>query len=115
MVKFIELFYVFLHVDSTIHAVMTLLRKFLILSVLSYSALSLRAQRSYVSNSVLATGNWYKIAVTREGVYRLDIAFLNGLGITGNIPTSQIRIFGNTGSLLPEANSEKPIDDLQEV
>src|SRR4029078_2787593 len=94
---------------------MTLLRKLLILSVLSYSALSLRAQRTYASSSVLASGNWYKIAVGREGVYRLDIAFLNALGITGNIVSSQLRIFGNTGSLLPEANSEKPIDDLQEI
>ena len=45
----------------------------------------------------------------------MDLGFLNGLGITGNIPSSQIRLFGNGGGMLNEANDNKPIDDLQEI
>lgn len=52
--------------------------------------------------------------MAEEGVYKMDVPFLNSIGITGNIPSNQVRLFGNGGSMLPEANSEKPIDDLQE-
>lgn len=72
------------------------------------------AQRNYKQNSVLASGNWFKISVAEAGIYKIDVPFLNSLGITGSIPSSQIRLFGNGGAMLPEANSEKPIDDLEE-
>ncbi|MGZ8537123.1 MAG: hypothetical protein ACXWV9_02615, partial [Flavisolibacter sp.] len=94
---------------------MTLLRKLLILSVLSYLVLSSKAQRTYKPNSVLSSGNWYRISLARAGVYKMDLAFMNRLGISGSIPSSQIRVFGNTGFMLAESNNEKPIDDLAEV
>ena len=43
------------------------------------------AQRVYTDNSVLSTGNWYRIAVSAPGVYKVDAAFLNNLGIQGTI------------------------------
>ena len=94
---------------------MTLLRKLLILSVLSYSVLSLKAQRTYKPNSVLASGNWYRISLSKAGIYKMDLAFLNSLGISGSIPSSQLRVFGRTGFMLAESNNEKPIDDLEEL
>ncbi|MBC7654832.1 MAG: hypothetical protein H7098_10215, partial [Oligoflexus sp.] len=39
---------------------------------------------SYKSNSVLATGNWYKIAVKEEGIYKISYDFLKNLGIDVN-------------------------------
>ena len=39
------------------------------------------AQRIYKANSVLASGQWFKIAVKDPGVYKIDVPFLNGLGI----------------------------------
>lgn len=93
---------------------MILTRKVLSLAVFAFIALSVSAQRTYKPNSVLATGNWFKISVTEEGVYKIDVPFLNALGITGTIPSDQVRIFGNGGAMLPEANSEKPVDDLEE-
>ena len=90
------------------------MRKFLLLSFFTFLLLSVFAQRTYKANSVLASGNWFKISVVEEGVYKLDVSFLNSLGITGSIPSSQIRIFGNEDGILPEANSSKPIDDLEE-
>ena len=73
------------------------------------------AQRSYKPNSVLATGNWYKIGVKDAGVYKIDIAFLNGLGInTTGLSSASIRLFGNGGQMLAESNAEIPVDDLKE-
>ncbi|MFT3845560.1 MAG: type IX secretion system sortase PorU [Lacibacter sp.] len=73
------------------------------------------AQRTYHSNSVLASGSWYKISVKNTGVYKIDAAFLQSLGInTSNLSSSSIRLFGNGGQMLPEANIIARADDLTE-
>lgn len=73
------------------------------------------AQRSYAPNSVLATGNWYKIAVQQTGIYKIDLAFLNSLGInTSNLASASVRLYGNGGQMLPEANAVNRADDLTE-
>ena len=80
--------------------------------LLPYSALS---QRRYAQNSVLSSGIWYKISVKQEGVFKVDIPFLNSLGIsTTNIASGSIRLFGNGGAMLPENNAANRSDDLQE-
>jgi hypothetical protein len=74
------------------------------------------AQRVYANQSVLATGNWYKMAVKQEGIYKIDLAFLNGLGInTANLSAASIRVFGNGGGMVPENNALPRIDDLAEI
>ena len=74
------------------------------------------AQRVYANQSVLATGNWYKMAVKQAGIYKIDLAFLNGLGInTANLTASSIRVFGNGGGMVPENNAIPRIDDLAEI
>src|SRR5688572_15002726 len=73
------------------------------------------SQRTYKPASVLANGTWYKLGVKSEGVYKIDVSFLAKLGIsTGNISSNSIRLFGNGGQMLPEANSGIPADDLIE-
>ena len=73
------------------------------------------AQRTYKSNSVLATGTWGKIAIKDPGIYKIDVPFLNSLGFTvSTISSGSIRLFGNGGAMLSEANSEIPVDDLAE-
>jgi len=65
--------------------------------------------------SVLATGDWYKIGIPGTGMYRFDAAFLSGLGInTAGIDPRRIRVFGNGGGMLPEANATFRYDDLVE-
>lgn len=91
------------------------LKKFLILGILFLFTLLVQGQRTYKPNSVLANGNWYKLSVTSEGVHRMDAAFFNTLGINGNIPSAAIRVFGNEGGMLPEANNSSRIDDLEEI
>jgi hypothetical protein len=74
-----------------------------------------RAQRTYKANSVLASGNWYKIGIKDPGVYKVDVAFLSSLGIsTSNLASGSLRLFGNGGHMLSESNAEIPADDLTE-
>lgn len=88
--------------------------KLLILSVLILFWLGVAAQRTYKSSSVLASGNWFKISVKETGVYKMDAAFLASLGVQGAIPSAQIRIYGNGGGMLAEANRQPRADDLEE-
>ncbi len=74
---------------------------------------SLVMQKDFVSNSVLQSGNWYKISVSHDGIYKIDKAFLESIGIsTSNLNPFDVHIFGNGDGRLPELNSEPRTDDL---
>src|SRR5256885_6907129 len=94
---------------------MHLICKTLIFSLLTAFWLPVYAQRTYNANSVLSSGNWYKLSVGEPGIYKIDLSFLNSLGISGIVPSGQIRIFGNSGSMLAEANDQQRLDDLVEI
>ncbi|MFI5218519.1 MAG: type IX secretion system sortase PorU [Bacteroidia bacterium] len=73
------------------------------------------APRYYKPNSVLETGTWYKIGVSGNGVYKIDFNFLKNSGIEmSSLNPQQIKIFGNGGGMLPEANAPPRADDLIE-
>lgn len=90
------------------------MRKTLILYFFLGLTLLVQGQRQYAPTSVLATGNWYKIGVKDAGVYRVDGAFLNALGLGTNIASSSIRLFGNGGGMLGENANAPYTDDLAE-
>ena len=82
-----------------------------------FSTCSLQAltQRSYLTNSILSAGAWYKISVSDPGIYKIDIPLLNSLGVnTNNLNSNSIRLFGNGGQMLAEANGTPRQDDLRE-
>ncbi|MFM9985085.1 MAG: type IX secretion system sortase PorU [Flavobacteriales bacterium] len=69
---------------------------------------------SFASTSVLSEGEWYKMSIARDGIYKIDRDFMVGLGIDiDNVNPQQINIYGNGGTLLPELNSAARYDDLQ--
>lgn len=71
--------------------------------------------KSFSNNSVLTNGTWYKIGVSKTGIYRIDYNFLASIGIQPeSINPRNIRIYGNGGKMLPERNSEFTFDDLIE-
>ncbi len=75
----------------------------------------LQAQRTYTAQSVFATGNWYKIAVKNDGIYRVDVALLGNLGISvTNLASTSIKLYGNGGQMLPENNQAPRPDDVVE-
>jgi len=68
-----------------------------------------------VTNSVLATGTWYKFGAPSRGVYKITYAFLQSMGINpANIDPANIRLYGNGGTVLPEIASSGAPDDLTE-
>ena len=72
--------------------------------------------RTYKTNSVLSKGDWYKVAVTEDDIYKVTFNDLVALGISPSDLTAQsIRVFGNGGGMLPVLNSESRIDDLGEI
>ena len=73
------------------------------------------AKTSSVSNSVLASGNWFRFYIEKSGVYKLSKNFLQQLGL--DISTTdprKIKIYGNGGRMLPLLNSTYYPDDLVE-
>jgi hypothetical protein len=69
---------------------------------------------TYAENSVLAEGEWYKIAIAEDGIYRIDRSLLSDLGVNVNeVNPQQINVYGNGGDMLPYDNSEFRYDDLQ--
>jgi len=67
------------------------------------------------SASVLSDGTWVRLGVTRTGVYRLDAALLSRLGLpVSSLDPRTIRLFGNGGAPLPQANAAPRPRDLQE-
>ena len=68
-----------------------------------------------IINSVLASGSWFKFSVDTTGVFKIDRAFLQKLGVdVKNLNPTTIRIFGNGGAMLPNLNSDPREIDLQE-
>lgn len=70
-----------------------------------------------VSESVLANGDIYKLAIQDEGMHALSFEFLSSeLGIDlADVSLSQIQIYGAGGGMLAEANITSRVDDLKPV
>ena len=72
-----------------------------------------RKSRSFAASSVLSSGDWYKIGVVADGLYRISDSFLEDLGVDlATINPQSINIYGNGAGLLAENNSEFRYDDL---
>ena len=70
-------------------------------------------EKDYVANSVLNSGDWYKISVAKDGIYKMDKAFLVSCGIDlENVNPQSINIYGNAAGRLSELNSAFFYDDL---
>jgi hypothetical protein len=88
------------------------LLSFEILAVTSFNETN-KNNYTYAEQSVLAEGDVYKIAIAKDGVYKIDRSFLESLGIpVANLDPNTINIYGNGGSLLPEKNFVYKADDL---
>ncbi len=68
-----------------------------------------------LTNSVLATGDWYRFYVEKSGVYKISKAFLQQLGLDPSaIDPRKLKIYGNGGRMLPLSNSIFYPSDLTE-
>jgi hypothetical protein len=67
---------------------------------------------NYSSSSVLSSGQWFKIAVVKDGIYRIDYSKLKQIGLTD---PSNPKIFGNNAGQLSYYNDDPKPDDLNEI
>lgn len=80
------------------------------------SARSAASLQQYASHSKLATGTWYKFGVEKSGVYKMDVAFFEKLGVkVGDISSQRIKVFGHKGGMLPELAGAERTDDIREI
>lgn len=66
-------------------------------------------------NSVLASGDFYKMEVRESGIYKINKSYLQNAGINVNsIDPRTIKIYGNGGGDLPYRNADPvPVDLLE--
>ncbi len=91
------------------------------------NALALRARVALVfifscinlakaGNSVLSTGNWYKLSAYETGIHIITYNDLTALGIpVSTIDPRNISLYGNGPGELPLLNSDPRPEDLQEM
>lgn len=73
------------------------------------------ATYNWAKKSVLATGDWLRFEIIQNGVYKIDAKFLADAGLDANgVDISKIRLYGNGGGMLPQANAQTNSDDLIE-
>jgi len=74
-----------------------------------------QSTRDYATESVLATGDWYKLITRNTGVHTITNDDLVQMGVdVHSLDPRNIRIYGNGNGMLPEANAEDRTDDLLE-
>ncbi|MDP2236371.1 MAG: type IX secretion system sortase PorU [Bacteroidales bacterium] len=74
-----------------------------------------QAPAGFTNNSVLASGNWYKVRVSNSGIHRITFANLQAIGLNpSTLNPRNIRIYGNGGGVLSERNADFRHDDLVE-
>jgi len=74
------------------------------------------ANKSSVTESALSTGQIFRISITESGVYRIDRALLQSLGLAPDvIDPADVQVFGNGGRpLIPLAGVDR-FEDLNEL
>ena len=78
-------------------------------------SVSILSQKTVAQSSVLAKGDWIKIGVNSSKIHKIDANFLqkSRLNLT-QINPQNIKIYGNGGGILPQANNAKRANDLTE-
>lgn len=90
--------------------------KYFFLFGILWFTINLNAQANK-PNSILKDGEWYKMAVPDDGVYKLDYNFMQDeANLTPtSISFSSFGVFGQAMGLLPEYNGTPRTDDLEEI
>ncbi|MEY2764262.1 MAG: hypothetical protein RLZZ205_686 [Bacteroidota bacterium] len=78
--------------------------------------MQVRGGNSYAAHSALSEGQWFQLAITKDGVYKVDKSILENLGINLNqINPQNINLYGNGGRMLSPNNSDNRPDDLTKL
>ncbi|MCF6171186.1 MAG: type IX secretion system sortase PorU [Bacteroidales bacterium] len=66
------------------------------------------------SNSVLSSGDWFKVKVDKSGMFKITYGELKTMGFDVSANPRRFAVFGNGGGVLPEKNTDFRYDDLVE-
>lgn len=84
-------------------------------NAINWSTKEFNKIKPILHNSVLRTGDFYKIEIKEDGMYIIDKNYLQSVGINAsNINPLTIKIFNNGGSELPYNNATGVTDSLIE-
>ncbi|MGC6428070.1 MAG: type IX secretion system sortase PorU [Flavobacteriales bacterium] len=92
--------------------------KKLIYAQLNFHSVPFISKRSSSANneSILSSGNWYKIAVNENGVYKMTYDHLQTLGVDVEfINPNNIALFGKPGGMLPINSNEIRYNGLSQL
>ncbi len=84
----------------------------LLLLFASYGLSARQTGENYATSSVLSDGQWFKIAVIRDGIYRIDYSKLQELGLAN---PSDPQIYANNFGQLSFYNDDPKPDDLKQI
>ena len=84
----------------------------ILLLALCFSISAEAQSERYADNSVLSSGDWYKIEVTQSGVHKITYEQLVAMGLTN---PANVSVFGYGGAQLAEDFSKPYIDDLPQL
>ena len=75
-----------------------------------------RSKRTYVENSVLSSGKWYKMSLASTGMYKITYSELSAMGVpVTSINPKNIRLYHNGGGIVPPLNETERHQDLVEI
>jgi hypothetical protein len=73
-----------------------------------------RGGSAFKASSVLALGDFFKLGVINNGVYKVTYSYLKDNGVlSSSIQSNLLNIYGNHTGMLPENNSDFRYDDLE--
>lgn len=71
---------------------------------------------SHAQSSVLATGKWYKVSVSADGLYQINYDVLKKLGIDpSKVNPTTLKLYGYPNGMLPQSNATPRQEDLREI
>ena len=87
------------------------------LVILSCSAIVFESTgQGEVRQSKLSEGDWYKIKVRKDSVYKIDFRFLTDMGINlQNVDPRKIQLWASPYGMLSQLNSDPRSVDLRQV
>lgn len=97
---------------------------FMLLSIVAQAVLrqntnfeldQITASKRAAAHTVLANGQWVKISVNQDGIYKLDAQWFQSQGIDlSNVDPRSIQLFSHQGGMLSELNASPRPNDLPE-
>ncbi len=73
-------------------------------------------QINYAAHSVLSNGDWYKVSVSEEGIYKIDKALLSQMGLNAaSVDPNRFNVFGKENGIVAEDNATLRADDLANI